>query len=160
MNRRELILALGALAASPALRAEDAPDLPLAGDLRADALVVQARRIPFLVLFSLAHCPYCSEVRRSYLLPMLRDPAQARRAVIRQVNVGSDDRVTGFDGKPTTHDAIAQAHGVRAAPVVVFWDAAGRPIAERLTGLLLPDFYGAYLEASLEAATRRLAAPA
>jgi thioredoxin-related protein len=157
MNRRDLLLALPALAASTALRAEVAPDLPLARDLRADALLVRERRIPFLVLFSLAHCPYCSEVRRSHLLPMLRDPAQARRAVIRQVNIGSDERIVGFDGAPTTHDAVARAHGVRAAPVVAFWDAQGRPIADSLSGMLLPDFYSAYLESALESATARLA---
>jgi thioredoxin-related protein len=158
MDRRDLILALAALAAAPALRAEDAPDLPLVRDLAADARLVRERRVPFLILFSLPRCPYCSEVRRSHLLPMLRDPAQARRAVIRQVNVGSDDRVAGFDGKPTTHDAIALSHGVRAAPVVAFWDGLGRPVADPLVGMLLPDFYGAYLDAALETATRRLAA--
>jgi thioredoxin-related protein len=159
MNRRTWALALAALAFAPASRADEAPDLPLARDLRADARLAREQRIPLVILFSLPRCPYCSEVRRLYLLPMLRDPAQARRAVIRQVNLGSDERILGFDGAAVTHDALAKAHGVRAAPVVAFWNARGQPIAEPLNGMLLADFYAAYLEAALEAATQRLGAP-
>lgn len=159
MKRRELILALSALAAAPALRAAEAPDLPLASDLRADARLARERRIPIVILFSLPGCPYCSEVRRAHLLPRLRDPAQASRAIIRQVNLGSDERIVGFDGRPTTHDAIARFHGVRAAPEVAFWDARGRPVAEPLKGMLLPDFYAAYLESALATAGARVAEP-
>jgi thioredoxin-related protein len=159
MNRRNLILALSALAALPASGAGEAPDLPLARDLRADAVEIRERRIPLVILFSLPGCPYCSEVRRSHLLPMLRDPAWDRRAVLRQVNLRSDAGIIGFDGASITHEALARAHGVRAAPVVAFWDSGGKPIAESLSGMLLPDFYGAYLAIALEAARARLTAP-
>jgi len=158
MDRRQSCLSLLALAAAPALGAAEAPDLPLATDLRADARLARERRIPFVVLFSLPRCPYCSEVRRAHLLPMLRDPAQAARAIFRQVNLGSDQPITGFDGRPTTHDRLAQAHGVRAVPVVAFWNARGESAAEPIRGMLLPDFYGAYLEAALEKARANAAA--
>jgi thioredoxin-related protein len=138
-------------------RAAEAPDLPLARNFAGDAQLARDRRIPFLILFSLPRCPYCSEVRRSHLLPMLHDPAQASRAIIRQVNLGSDDRIVGFDGKPTTHDAVARSHGVRAAPEVAFWDFRGRQAAEPLKGMLLPDFYSAYLESALATASARVA---
>lgn len=157
MNRRESLVALSALAVSPAVRAAEAPDLPLAKDFRSDSRLARERRVPFLILFSLPRCPYCSEVRRAHLLPMLRDPALASRAIIRQVNLGSDDRIVGFDGKPTTHDAMARFHGVRAAPEVAFWDPQGRQAAEPLKGMLLPDFYASYLEAALATARARVA---
>lgn len=157
MNRRQSILALSALAAAPVLRAAEAPDLPLAVDLQADGRLAGARRIPFLILFSLSRCPYCSEVRRGHLLPMLRDPEKSRLALIRQINIGADDRVVGFDGRPTTHDALATLYGYRAAPVVAFWDPRGRPVAEAIQGMLLPDFYGSYLESALASARARVA---
>jgi len=156
MKRRELILALAVLAAAPSLRAAEAPDLPLARDFHGDARLARERRVPFLILFSLPRCPYCSEVRRAHLLPMLRDPAQASRALIRQVNLGSDDRIVDFDGKAITHDALARRYGVRAAPEVAFWDAQGREAAEPLKGMLLPDFYASYLESALETARARV----
>ena len=53
---------------------------------------------------------------------------------------------------------IARAHDVRSAPVVAFWDGEGRPVADPLRGMLLPDFYSAYLESALETARARLGA--
>ncbi|MBE0618888.1 MAG: thioredoxin, partial [Proteobacteria bacterium] len=84
--------------------------------------------------------------------------ALAAQAIIRQVDVGSDLRITGFKGERTTHEAIARSHDVRSAPVVAFWDGEGRPVADSLRGMLLPDFYSAYLDAALETARSRLAA--
>ena len=46
---------------------------------------------------------------------------------------------------------------MRSAPVVAFWDGEGRPVADPLKGMLLPDFYAAYLESALESARARLA---
>ena len=140
------------------LRAAEAPDLPLAANLQADGRVARRRRIPFVVLFSLARCPYCSEVRRAHLLPMLRDPAQAQLAVIRQINIGSDERIIDFDGNPTTHDALATRYGHRAAPVVAFWDPRGKPVAEEIRGMPLADFYASYLESALATARASVSA--
>jgi hypothetical protein len=72
------------------------------------------------------------------------------------VGIDSDELVTGFRGETTTHAAIARSHGVRAAPVVAFWDGEGAKAADSLSGMLLPDFYAAYLEDSLDRARKRL----
>jgi hypothetical protein len=88
---------------------------------------------------------------------MLRDPASAGRMIVRQVDVGIEEPVTGFGGERTTHAAVARAHGVRFAPVVAFWDGEGKALAEPLKGMLLPDFYGAYLEDAIASARAKLA---
>jgi thioredoxin-related protein len=155
MNRRDLLLALPALAL-PALAAPAAPDLPLVTDLRADARRVASQGTPLVVLFSLPNCPYCHEVRQSHLLPLGRDPSRARAFLLRQVNINGAEPAVAFDGAATTHGQIARERGIRGAPEVVFWDARGRAIAEPLRGMLLPDFYSAYLEESLETARRRI----
>jgi hypothetical protein len=72
------------------------------------------------------------------------------------VNIGGTEQAIEFDGVPTTHAGIAKSRGIRGAPEVVFWDSRGRPVAEPLRGMLLPDFYSAYLEEALETAARRL----
>jgi thioredoxin-related protein len=155
-RRRFLVLAPGLAVALAAAAAPPTP-LPLATDLQADGRLARRRRVPIVILFSLPGCPYCEVVRRSHLAPMLRDPREAARAIIRQVDIDSDEPVFEFGGARTTHAAIARAHGVRSAPVVAFWDGEGRPLADALTGLLLPDFYSAYLESALETARSRLA---
>ncbi len=154
--RRRFLLACASAFAGAAFPAPHAA-IPLATDLQADGRLSRARREPIVILFSLPGCPYCEIVRRSHLNPMLRDPAQAGRAIIRQIDVGADLRITGFKGERTTHEAIARAHEVRSAPVVAFWDGAGLPVADPLMGMLLADFYAAYLDAALETARSRLA---
>lgn len=160
MDRRRFLLLVPAMAVPAGVLADAEAEVPLAADLGADGRLSRRRKIPIVILFSLPGCPYCEIVRRSHLNPMLRDPAQAGRAIIRQIDVGSDLRITGFKGERTTHEAIARAHDVRSAPVVAFWDGAGVPVADPLKGMLLPDFYSAYLDAALETARKRLAARA
>ena len=46
---------------------------------------------------------------------------------------------------------------MRFAPVVAFWDGEGKSLAEPIKGMLLPDFYGAYLEDAIVSARARLA---
>ena len=160
IDRRRFLFAASALglglAPAPRAGADAGAELPPATDLQADGRLATARRLPIVILFSLPGCPYCEIVRRSHLAPMLRDPLQSRRALIREIGVDGDHAVVGFAGEPTTHARIARAHEVRAAPVVAFWDGAGKPIAEPLKGMLLADFYSAYLEAALATAESKL----
>jgi hypothetical protein len=77
--------------------------------------------------------------------------------IIRQVDIDGDQPITGFSGERVTPAQIARAHGVRVAPVVAFWDGDGKAVADSLSGMLLPDFYSAYLESALQSARQRLA---
>ena len=70
-TRRRLVIASLALLGARASRADEAPDLPLATNLRTDAAEAGRRKVPILLLYSLAGCPYCDQVRRSFLLPMM-----------------------------------------------------------------------------------------
>lgn len=157
MDRRHFLALLPALAAAGPLGAASDAGLPLASDLRADGRLSRARKAPIVILFSLPGCPYCEIVRRSHLGPMLRDPKAAERVIIRQIDIDSDQWLVGFKGERTTHVAIAKAYDVRVAPVVAFWDGEGRALSDALRGMLLPDFYAAYLDGAIEAARARLA---
>ena len=159
LGRRKFLVLGPALAWALAARAAPPTAIPLATDLQADGRLSRQRKAPIVVLFSLPGCPYCEIVRRSHLAPILTDPKQSRRVIVRQVDIDADEAVVGFSGERTTHARIARAHDVRSAPVVAFWDGEGRPIAEPLRGMLLPDFYSAYLESAVQAARTRLGAP-
>ena len=159
VDRRTFLLLLApAIAVATAAGAAPRTEIPLATDLQADGRQARARRVPLVILFSLPGCPYCEIVRRSHLAPMLRDPDRAARAIIRQIDIDGDQPVTGFSGERITPSQIAKAHGVRAVPVVAFWDGDGKAVAEPLSGMLLPDFYSAYLDDAIETARARLAA--
>ena len=92
-------------------------------------------------------------MRRSYLLAARRDGnLQAW-----QLNVGDNTTLlVGFDGQRTTAALQAKAWNATFTPTVLFVGSLGQELAERLVGIAVPDFYGAYLEQRLVAARKAL----
>lgn len=130
--------------------------LPAARDLAADAKSIARSRVPLIVLVSLPGCAHCETVRRSHLLPLLREEPAAQQPLIRQVEINGTDRLRDFDGSMITHTAFARKHQIRIAPVVMFFDAAGKQAAEPLVGSMIPDFYGAHFDAALAESRSKL----
>jgi thioredoxin-related protein len=151
----ESLIAVIALLAT-SLSTAEVLSLPVAMDFAADAKGATQSGVPVIVLVSLAGCPHCEVVRRSHLLPLLRDATEAPKPIIRQVELNGRERLRGFDGKEMTHAEFAQHHKARIAPVVFFFDAKGELLTAPLVGSMIPDFYGAYFDAALSEATAKL----
>lgn len=131
----------------------NAPLLPQPASLRAAAQAAQARGEPLVVMTSLTGCPYCELVRSRYLGPMRRDENLAA------VQLDVMDKTTplqDFNGQTRTPAEVVRGWQARFTPTVLFFDANGRELAERLVGLSSPDFYGSYLEQRLSAARQAL----
>ncbi|CAG0970729.1 hypothetical protein BURK1_01207 [Burkholderiales bacterium] len=172
-RRRALltILALAATGASVVAGAQDgtridaprrrssrerAHALPPAADLGADGVASRERRVPILLFFDRDDCPYCERALREYLVPMSGEAPWRDDALFRQVEVDRDLPLRGFDGRATTHRALAARYGATLAPTVVVVDADGNLLAEPVVGLLTADFYGAYLGSALADARAKL----
>ena len=154
VSRRDAVkLATGILIwPATTLHAKDTA-LPVPASLPQAALMARAKGEPLVMLISLPGCVYCELVRRSYLLPArLNDGLQAW-----QLNV--NDKTTpliGFNGQRTNANEQAIVWRATFTPTVLFFDSNGQELAERLTGIAVPDFYGAYLEQRLLAARKTL----
>lgn len=160
-NRRVLVLWLGLLVIAPctASRAQavsEAESLARIDDLRALAANARRARTPLLLFFSTPGCPYCREVRRSYLAPRVREGAAAG-IEIREVDITSRRVFTGHDGKPTSEMELATRYRVRVAPVVVLVNQDLVPLADPLVGIDRAGFYEGYLSSAIETARARLA---
>jgi len=172
-RRRTLraILALAAAGAAGAVLAQngtriDAPArsprrkrahaLPAAADLAADGAVSRTRRIPILLFFDREDCPYCERALREHLAPMGAEAPWRDDALMRQVEADRALPVVAFDGRATTHGALAASYGVVLTPTVLVVDGSGAPLAEPVVGLLTADFYGAYLDDALRAGLAKL----
>ncbi|TAG32536.1 MAG: hypothetical protein EAZ34_10250 [Polaromonas sp.] len=153
-RRREFFGALVAGTLLPATaRARDSA-LPVPASLSATAEAATRLGEPLVLLVTLPGCPYCELVRRSYLLPARQD------AGLHAWQLDVSNRTTallGFDGKPTTAARQTAAWKASFTPTVLFLGAQGQELAERLVGVAVPDFYGAYLEDRLAAARKVLA---
>lgn len=102
-----------------------------------------------VVLFSQEGCPFCAVVRRHYLEPLAAE--RRPRVQVSEVELGNRRVLLDFAGKQKTHEAFGRAYEVRFAPTVMFLGPKGEELAERIVGLS-QDYFGAYLDASIDAA--------
>jgi len=142
---------------SPPLQADELPPvhLPQVSDLQALGAEARARGLPLLVMFSTADCPYCAIVREEFLKPMLRSGDYADKVIMAEVET-DETPITDFDGQTRNALDVAQRYAATLSPTVVFLDADGNELAPRMVGLTTVDFYGAYLDESIEQARTHL----
>ena len=130
--------------------------LPSAQDFAADAQRLRERRIPMLVLYSHADCPWCERARREFLLPMANNPANAGRFLLRQIDIDSDAPLKDFAGNATTHRAFSRDQRVRLSPTLMFLGPDGSHLSEPIVGFRLADFYGEFIERGIDEGLARL----
>ena len=161
-GRRAALTRLGCLpfaALAPASRSRGsagAAELPRIDDLRRLTAQMRRERIPLLLFFSTAGCPFCIEVRRNYLAPRLQE--DAGRLLIREVEIVSRRSFTGLDGAAPPEAELAGRVGIRMVPVVQLVDASLAPIGKPLVGIDASGFYDGYLSAAIEEAQRTMRA--
>lgn len=132
-----------------------APEPPLAADFAADARAAAESRVPILVFYTRDGCSWCETARR-YLRPLAGDP---QRVLIREVAVDKTrERLTGFDGRRTTHAAFARERSVKLTPTLDFLDARGQRLVDPLVGVSLPDFYGVFIDRAIDESLAKLRA--
>ena len=147
-----LLLMLGLFAAPLSYAVEV---IPLT-DLRADLAQAKALHIPILLLIHSQGCTYCHYVMEDHLRPMVLSGQYKNRALIRQL--AADDAVELVDaaGERLSARDFARSLQVRFYPTVVFLDAEGKPMKERLVGVSNIDLYGTQLEFALQRAEAQM----
>ncbi|RYX91345.1 MAG: hypothetical protein EOO28_26125 [Comamonadaceae bacterium] len=137
--------------ASPAQAKDSALPVPTSLSMAADA--AGAKGEPLVLLVSLPGCPYCELVRRSYLLPARHESGLQAW----QLDITDATRpLTAFDKRPTNAAAQIRSWKATFTPTVLFFGPRGEELAERLVGVAVPDFYGAYLDERLATARKAL----
>ena len=145
-----LLLAGQALATTPGVSPVE--------DLAALGERARHGRMPILLVVSRDDCPYCKLLKREILEPMLLSGDYSGRVLIRELLVDSYAPVRDFDGETVSSDAVASRYGARLTPTVLFLDHRGRELAEPMIGINTVEFYGHYLDATIDAARVRLGA--
>jgi len=159
--RRRLLLAGAAVAFGARAGAQPAggeEHLEAIDDLRPLMAQVRKRRVPLLVLFSTPGCPFCREVRRSYLAPRVAEQAAqpAPTLLIREVDITSRAPLVDLQGRTVTQAEFASRLNVRVVPVVALFDDRAQLLGDPLVGIDRAGFYETYLTRAIEAAERRL----
>lgn len=158
VSRRTLLhgaalLALLPDAAAWAQAAQDTP-LPRIDDLRPLLATVKRERRPLLLFFTTPGCPYCREVRRSYLRPRAEEGEAARGVLIREVEMTSDRELVDLNGQVISERALAARYRVTMVPHLEFVDGSGKPLVKPLIGINRAGFYEGLLQQAILESTR------
>jgi thioredoxin-related protein len=114
--------------------------------------VMGEKRLPLVLMFSSDFCHFCRQVESDFLIPMQISGDYTQRAMIRKVKINYGNRLLDFDGKPIDASEFAARYKVTVTPTVVFLDDSGNQLAPRRVGLMTPDFFGGYLDESIDMA--------
>lgn len=132
--------------------------IPTAHDLAADAILATKARVPLLLIFAQEHCDYCEQLDRELLNPYYYTGAFDGQVIARRLMIDSYVTIIGFNGKRVDARELASEMRVYATPVMLFVDAQGHELTERIVGINSTDFLAAYFEQSIAAAREKLRA--
>jgi hypothetical protein len=161
LGRRRGVQGFGVLVwaviAGRAVAVQDgAPLVPTIDNLRRLTASARQQHLPILLFFSTVGCPYCAEVRRSYLAPRVQEGDAAACALIREIDIGAQRRIVDLDGAPVTQAQLARRFQVRMTPVVLLTDWHLQPLTAPLVGIDRAGFYESYLSAAIDTAQSKL----
>jgi len=125
-------------------------------DLRADVAQAKALNVPILLLIHTQGCTYCHYVMEDHLRPMVLSGQYKKRALIRQLAADEAVELVDAAGQHISARDFARSLQVRFYPTVVFLDAEGKPMQERLVGVANIDLYGTQLEHALQGAEAQM----
>ena len=125
------------------------PEMPIAKDLKTTAN--QSPQKVVVLYFTAEYCMCCQALDRDVLGPVMRSGEYAEIANFRRVkHYEPETKLTDFDGSLVSNQELIQRYKVNVTPTLIFLAPNGHEVASPLVGFLTVDFYGAYLDQSLE----------
>ena len=133
-----------------------ARELATTRDLKADAAEAARRRSPILLLVSQEECPFCWQIKREILNPMVLSGDYDDRLLMREIFIDDGFLLRDFQGREVEGGEFALRYGVSLTPTLLFLDPEGRELTEKMVGIQTPEMYFLYVDAAIGAALERL----
>ena len=127
-----------------------------AESLVADAESSRDRELPIVVFVTQEGCQFCAALRRQVLYPMINAGELADKAIIREVSLDPEFVLQDFSGNEISGRRFANRYQAFVTPTLLFLDAGGTEVAEKMVGISNIEFYGFYLLKNLQAAREQL----
>ncbi len=109
-----------------------------------------------VVMVDQEDCPYCRQVEEEFFSAILASGQYRDIVSIGKISIDAGETIIDQDGQEVSTREFLAEYGTDWTPTVLFLDHQKREIADRLTGLLTPDYYAYYLERSINSAIRHL----
>ena len=147
-----LLLLLGISAGTAASQ----PNLVQAFDLSLDSGRARQENRVILLLVSQHHCPFCHQLKRRILQPMIASGDYRDELLIRELFIDTGNRIRDFAGSMVDAADFAHGYGVDLTPTLLFLAPDGRELTERLIGIQTPEFFYYYVDQSVQQAIAAL----
>jgi thioredoxin-related protein len=134
------------------------PQLPHVLDFREAGAEADGRTL--LLAVTREGCPYCAQLRREVLAPMIVSGEYSDRLLIREMMMEPDTAVVDFDGQENSTSAVAARYGVSITPTVLLLSSSGQPLASPIVGINSSEMYGHYLDQAIATAASAVAVDA
>ena len=125
-------------------------------DFRQESAIARAQNLILVLEFASDDCPYCRKLEALFLLPMQRNAGYDAKILIRSISLSDFDTVIDFDGRSMTTNEFAARYEVDLTPTLLFLNADGIEMSERLVGIWSEDFYGGFIDNRIDEARDRL----
>lgn len=121
--------------------ADEPVSVPVINDLQQFSAKARSRNMPMLVLFSIEDCQFCEVIRSEYLTPMLNREDDRQQMLIGEIVIENYNYVRDFSGESFSADNLGMKYSIDFSPTLVFFDAHGNELAERMIGFKGRDYY-------------------
>jgi len=121
------------------------------------AATARMRGVPILILFCSFWCQHCDAMEQQVLKPMMLNDKYRERILLKKLEVDGDSTITGFDGRQYSSDEISKMYNVDFYPTLVFFDANGREVSQRIVGMPLGEYVVDDLGSAIDKAVQALA---
>jgi thioredoxin-related protein len=125
-------------------------------DLRTESVLAKQKGLVLVIEFSADDCAYCRKLEELFLLPMQRNAEYDDKILMRMVSLSDFDSLIDFDGRSVTTNEFAAQYDVTLTPTLVFLNAAGVEMSEKLVGIWSEDFYGGFIDNRIDEAREKL----
>ena len=132
----------------------EASPIPELSSFKDVADSARTRGVPILVEFSTPWCRYCEVLEQQVLKPLLRNGKYREQIIVKKLQVNTYSSIAGFDGKQYRSDQISRMYNVDLYPTLVFFDANGREVSQRIVGITVLDYIADELDRAIDAAVQ------
>lgn len=155
MRSAALLYALIGFIVSGLFISAHASELPAAKNFFQDAQELTDNRI-LVVMISQRGCSYCELIHNDFLAPMHQGGFYQEKTVFRELKIDSNTAIIDFDGQQITPKLFASRYHSTLTPTLLFLDNTGNALVPNMVGINTPEFYGYYLDLSIDKAITQL----
>lgn len=127
-----------------------------AKNLAADARLAHSGEMPILLLVSQDHCPFCTQIKREILHPMIISGEHKGHLLMREIFIDFGSRVIDFTGNERDSSQFAGSYGVYLTPTLLFLGPDGKELTERIVGIQTPEMFFYYVDNAIQEAIMAL----